>query len=160
MADKGAVNLLAKFGDSSDVENLIEAAIKNYGQIQRKALETAYNLTENKVDLLSKLIKHEDTSISKIAVQILSRCHSGKNIALAKNLLQSKTDEIREEAVAIIVNQLNFEDLKNLLNEYISQSTYYYNVVTWLDRCLYSKEPFLNLYKSKLFDMIEEKRLN
>ena len=156
MADKGAINLLVRFGDSSDVERLIEAAIKNYGKMQRKAVETAYNLSDKKDDLLNRLINHDDSLIAKIAIQILSRYESGKNIDFAKSLLQSKVDQRREQAVAIIANQFNPEELESLLTDYISQGSYYYNVVTWLDRCLYSKGSYLSFYKSKLSGMINE----
>lgn len=157
IADKGAIGLLSRFGDSSDVENLIKVALKNYGQTKHFALETAYKLSENKDDLLERLINDDDNATADIAVKILSNHESARKIEITQTLFKSKIDKRRIEGFAIVSRYYDTSDLEKLLYEYISQQSYYYNIVTWLDRCLYSKGQYLKFYKSKLSNMIDEK---
>ena len=155
MADKGAINILSKFGDSSDVEILIQAARNNYGQPQRMALETAYNLAENKEALLEKLINDEKESIAKIGLQILLNHKTERKLEIAQGLFKSGSGDLRVESLAIVVNQGDTPALEKLLDEYIAQESYYYNIVTWLDRYLYSKGKYLQFYKTKLSSKLE-----
>lgn len=155
MADKGSINLLSKFGDSSDVDILIEAAKRNHGENRKTAVKTAYNLSKEKEALLKRLMFDKDNSIATIALQILLNHESGQKIEIAQDLLQAETDERRVNALAVFVSQYNSSELEKLLNDYISQESYYYNVVTWLDRCLYSKGEYLHFYKTKLSSKLE-----
>jgi hypothetical protein len=56
----------------------------------------------------------------------------------------------------VLVNEYGSSELEELLDSYISQGSYYYNIVTWLDRLLYSKGQYHTYYKSTLSSMIEE----
>jgi hypothetical protein len=154
MADEGAIGLLSRFGDSSDVESLIKAASKLYGATKRFALETAYKLSENKDVLIERLIYADDNTTSEIAVEMLSKHESSQKVEIAKTLFNSKKDKCRLEGLAIVSRYCDDNELETLLNNYVSQSSYYYNIVTWLDRYLYSKGRYLNFYKSKLSNMI------
>ncbi len=156
MADAGAIGLLSKFGDSSDVESLIKVESKLYGANKRLALETAYKLSENKDVLIKRFIYADDNTTSKIAVEMLSKHESSQKIEIAKTLFNSKNDKRRLEGLAIVSRYYNESELETLLNDYVSQSTYYYNIVAGIDRCLYSKGRYLNFYKSNLFNMILE----
>ena len=75
---------------------------------------------------------------------------------MTKSLFKSGTDKRRVEALAIIVTHYNVTELEQFLNDYNSQSSYYYNIVTWLDRYLYSKGRYSIYFKSKLSKLIEE----
>ncbi len=155
MADRGSIILLSKFGDSSDVDNLIKVTSELYGETKRFALDTAYKLSENRDVLLETLMNDKNDETAAIAVKILSMTESPRRIEMAKALFNSTKDKRRLEGLAIVSKYSNDNELETLLNEYVSQPSYYYNIVTWLDRCLYSNGRYLNYYKSKLFSMIE-----
>ena len=146
----GSIKLLAKYGNSSDVNKLIRGALKSYGSTQKLAIETAYKLSDKKGDLLKKLIEDKDTSISKAAVKILANSRIPNKIDFTKRLINFETDTIRLDGLAILYKQLNLKQLEQFLDEYISQESYYYDVVTWLDRCLYSKGLYRKFYHAKL----------
>jgi hypothetical protein len=90
-------------------------------------------------------------------MQILSKHESDKKITIALNLLKSEFDNTRIAALSLIADRLEYNQrkLEEFLDTYLSQRTYYYNIVTWLDRCLYSKGLYYNYYKSKLSRNIE-----
>jgi len=157
-ADNGAILLLSKFGDTSDVDSLIKAALRNYGETQKLALEAAYNLANDKDALLEKLVNDNNKSVAKIAMQMLSKHESDRKLEITLELLKSEVNERRIQALSIYVHHYNYKssELEDLLDAYISQQTYYYNVVTWLDRCLYTKGQYYKYFKSKLSNIFDE----
>jgi hypothetical protein len=155
LADRGAIILLSKFGDSSDIDNLIKVASNLYGETKRFALETVYKLSKSKDALLEALMNDDNDATAEIAVKILSMHDSPRKIEMAKALFNSTKDKRRLEGLAIVSRNYNDNELETLLNDYVSRSAYYYNIVTWLDRCLYSNGRYLNFYKSKLSNMLE-----
>ena len=150
IADKEAIELLSKFGDYTDVEKLLEVASKAYGPTKRLAVETAFKVSKKKSKILRELIEKNDSEISKIVIQILASSKIPKKFNMAKNLLNSKDEKIRLEALSILVKRYSSEKLEKLLSDYTSQQTYYYNVVSWIDRCLYSKGLFRKFFHEKL----------
>lgn len=156
MADHAAIKLLSRFGDSSDVNNLIEISSKSYGETKELALEAAFNLSKNKNELLKNLIEHEDKIISIFSIRKVSKYDMQHKVEIAKNLLNSKDDENRIKGLSILLNNLSEAELETILDEYLKQKTYYYNVVTWLDRCLYSTGRYKNYFHSKLVNRINQ----
>lgn len=156
LANYGAINILSRFGDSSDVERLIEVASNTYGETKRIALETAVNLSENKDVLLEKLINNDDETIAKLAVQILAEHETKRKVELARGLLKSKTDRRRLEGLAILFRCYDLNGVEKLLDVYLAQKSYYYNIVTWIDRCLYAKGRYSKFFRTKLSRMTEE----
>ncbi len=155
VADYGAIKILAKFGDASDVQSLVQAASKTYGDIRQDALETAFNLSEDKDSLLEQLVHSDNIAIANLAIHILSGYDSPKKLELAKSLLNSKAESQRLGGLAILLSQSDIETLENILDNYLKQETYYYNVVTWFDRCLYAIGRYQEFYRKKLAHMLE-----
>lgn len=156
MADDAAIKMISRFGDVSDVNKLIDTASKTYGEIQTTALEAAFNLSDNKDELLNTLMNHEDENVSNLAIMNLSLYDSTDRISIAKNLLNSDEDNQRIQGLAILLMNVNETDLENVLNEYLQQGTYYYNVVTWIDRCLYTSGRYKTHYRSILINKINQ----
>jgi hypothetical protein len=157
LADNAAILLLSKYGDTSDVESLIKAGVENYGEQRKLALKTAYDLAHDKDALLERLVANENESVAKIAMQMLSKHESDKKAEMALDLLESKVDKRRLEALSIVADQCNYDsnELEVLLDAYISRQSYYYNVVTWIDRCLNTKGQYYKYFKSKLSSMLD-----
>ena len=53
-------------------------------------------------------------------------------------LLHHESDEIRKLAVFYFTRKLTNKKLEQLLDQYLSSSTYYYNVIHYLDRAIYA----------------------
>jgi HEAT repeat protein len=156
VADYVVLKIISRFGDNTDINNLIEIASKSYGETKKIALEAIFNLSENKDSILKKLISHEDETISRIFIQILLEHNSPIEIETAKNLLNSKIDNHRLDGLSILFRYLNETELEKILNDYIKQNTYYYDIITWLDRCLYTVGPYKELFRSKLLSRVKQ----
>ena len=120
------------------------------------ALEVALNLSENKNELLNNLMDHEDKFISNFSIIKLSIYDTQNKAELAKKLLNYKDDDRRIQGLSILLMNLSETELEGLLNEYLKQNTYYYNVVTWLDRCLYSTGRYKKHFYSKLVNKVNQ----
>jgi len=46
--------------------------------------------------------------------------------------------------------KLTREDFEHLVEEYLNRSTYFHDVVTWLDRILYSPSQFRKIFEREL----------
>jgi len=77
-------------------------------------------------------------------------------IEIAEILLKSEIEDRRLDGVAILLHYLNETELEKFLDDYLKQDTYYYNVVTWLDKCLYAVGSFKDLFKSKLLSRLKK----
>jgi hypothetical protein len=42
------------------------------------------------------------------------------------------------------------KEVEQFLKEYLGRETYYYNIVTWLDRLLYSPMPLRDMFTQEL----------
>jgi len=54
-----------------------------------------------------------------------------------------------------LLSQSDVETLENLLDNYLKQETYYYNVVTWIDRYLYAMGRYQEFFRMKLVQVLE-----
>jgi hypothetical protein len=77
-------------------------------------------------------------------------------IEIAEILLKSEIEDRRLDGLSILLSSLNEIELEKFLDDYLSQGTYYYNVVTWLDKCLYAVGAFKDLFKSKMLARLEK----
>lgn len=156
IADMEAIRLLAKFGDSSDVEKLLETAFYSYGEKKTMAANAALELSSDIEDVISKMLISDDQEIAAIAVRALHKVQMEQKTQLLKSLLSSKNENLRLIGLAVIVNENNEKDLEKLLDEYLNKSPYYYNVVTWLDRYLYAPGRYNKYFKGKLLSYLNK----
>lgn len=156
IANNAALKILFKYGNSSDVKKILEIASHEFDENKKLALETAYRLSKNKAAFLNKLIKDDDSDQSKIAANLLARSTSTKKIKLAKKLLSFKTDKRRLEGLAILCKKYSLLQLEALLEEYINKKSYYYNVVSWIDKGIYSKGRYRSFFHNELSRVIHD----
>jgi spore coat protein CotH len=155
MAEVAAVTLLSKFGDVSDVPNLVAVALRTYGKSKRIALEAAFDLSEDKDALLEQLINADDESTLLLASKIFAGYDSPRKIEMAMKLLKNERDKVRLEGLAIFVSTVAADKVEDLLDYYLEQEAYYYNVVTWLDRCVYSVGRYREHFQRTLLQMLK-----
>ena len=72
-------------------------------------------------------------------------------------LLLNKNSDIRVKALALLVDLLTKNQLKKLIDAYTSNTTYYYDVVAWLDKLTYAPATISDMYFKKLRNSIEQK---
>lgn len=151
-ADPEAVQLLVKYGDSSDVERLLEAASRDYGETKRIALEGALKFSADKSLILEIMLKEGDKATSEKAANELWSLEQRRVRKVAKDLLNEDNTDKRMRGIGVLVKFCGKEELEDLLDEYIGGTTYYYNVVTWLDRTLYAPGRYGETFKKELIE--------
>ena len=150
IADNSAIEIIRKYGDSSDVESLLRSSSNTYGETSRNAAEVAYLYTSNKGNFIKRMLSSENSNFVDIGLKILSKSKIPNKIKIAKTLLKNDKDEIRIKGLSIIFKKYSIKELEKFLTDYTKQKTYYYNVVTWIDRCLYSKGQYRKFFHGEL----------
>ena len=67
-------------------------------------------------------------------------------------MLLNKDNDIREITVAYLMKELEQRrsSLEQVLDKYLENDSYYYNVVCWLDRILYAPRTFKMIFRKQL----------
>ncbi len=154
MADDSAISMISKYGDSSDVENLIKVLGNNYGNSRKNILEFIFKMTDNKEALFEKLIDNEDNNVAGAVVNVFLNCEGSNQMKIASQLMKSSKDMLRVKGAAIVCENVDPAKLEEFLDDYTGRRSYYYNVVTWIDRYLYSKGKYSEYYKLELSKML------
>lgn len=154
LADNAAIKIIQKYGNSSDIKKLTEAASRVYDEAKRVALETAYCFSRNKGDYLKNLIERNDEKTIDLAITILSNSKTPQKENIAKTLLNHEQDRIRLKGLSVLVKSKSSKDIEKLLSDYLSNGTYYYNVISWIDKLLYSKGIYQDYYREALFKTV------
>ncbi|MBE3128468.1 MAG: DUF4062 domain-containing protein, partial [Actinobacteria bacterium] len=145
-----ALKIILHFGDKLDIEMLNKIALNSYGETKRVAIEALFKFSEDRDSRLA-LIINKDETIYKTSLQMLLKYDLPYKIEIAEILLKSEIEDRRLDGLAILLHYLNETELEKFLDDYLKQDTYYYNIVTWLDKCLYAVGTFKDLFKSKMF---------
>jgi len=156
-ADYSSISIIAKYGDNSDVEELVQLASTIFNEeIIKHAILAALDLSSDNVELVKKLITNDKLPIAKIAMQHIINYEPDVKINLAKDSLYSDRDQLRLIGVAVLINVLNEASLKELLNEYLKSPKYYYNVVSWFDKYLYAPDRYKTYFKEQISNNLYE----
>ena len=67
-----------------------------------------------------------------------------------EELLDDQSDGTRVRSLYYLSKYTDERGLEDLLSGYLSKESYYYNVVTWLDRLLYSSLPLKEMFTREL----------
>lgn len=154
-ADPEAVQIIAKYGDLSDVERILEVASKSHSENKRIALEVALKLGADKGLILEIMLKEGDGATAEKAASELWSLEQGRVRKVAKDLLNVDNTDKRLRGLAVIVKFCGKEELEDLLDEYmVGGATLYYNVVTWLDRTLYAPGRYGESFKKELIEKL------
>ena len=135
------VELLRKWGDGSDVNRLIAISTASIvGATSEKAGRAAIELSDSPRQLVGRFLCSESPSLAEAALEILEADKSLELPEECEQLLASDSQRVRLGLAGILVERWNQNSLRSLLDRYINRGTYYYDVVTDLDRALYSPE--------------------
>lgn len=156
MADKEAIELLAKYGDATDVKKLTDFVLNSYGEVKILAIKAALNISRYSIDLLSQYVVSNDKEISKLAAKVLDSMKTPDVIGLTRKMIESENDDVRINGLAILIKRSVDAELEEYIDSYISQDRYYYNIVGMLDRCLFAPGRYKSMYRKRLFDKLSE----
>jgi hypothetical protein len=152
---KAAVDVVARFGNSGDVPMLEEALADTLGESQVAIAAAIMNLSENGIDAALRFI-HDKTS--NIAKDAFSRLMNDRTVEVRRFfalLLSDKFEVMRLRAVEYFYShRTSQETLEVILSAYLSKSSYYYDVVTWLDRLIYAPSELRESYATELREAI------
>ena len=133
-----AVTVVAKFGNQEDVGVLLEIAKGTYGVAAKEAAAGALRLSPDPIKVARELLQTTKSDVVKVAFDWMYQQDSREVRDLFVELLNGKDDGRRVRALYYFFSRVRRDELETLLEEYLGKDIYYYNVVTWLDRVLYS----------------------
>lgn len=141
--------------DIGDLKDLLSEG-ELYADINKKLCEVLVSIDkENKENTIQYLLDTGNQSLLKKLFSIMSEEIDDGILIKIKELLYHTTDNIRLISLAYLLRKMNDDELIELLEKYpMRDGTYYYNVMCWLDRCLYApgelKEHFRTELQAKL----------
>ncbi|MCZ6864536.1 MAG: hypothetical protein O7D98_02845, partial [Candidatus Dadabacteria bacterium] len=147
-----------KNGTNEDIEN-IRNLLSNDNLSDNTAIKVYKVLVKLDIDnnqqTLEILLDTDNPVLLKTLFSVMPITPKGSILDTIKSLLYHERDTIREVALSYLLQIMEDKELIEILENYPTQnSTYYYNVVCWLDRCLYApdelKEHFRNDLIAKL----------
>jgi HEAT repeat protein len=150
-----AVKLIEQFGDEDDNQALIDLAKKTEGILQELAAKAALKHSSEFLDTAAALLPGAKEDLAGIVVQyLLAHRESAATREFMERMLLENSDVVRRKSIAFFAQAYEQDDLESLLDRYIAQPTYYYDVICWLDRILYApaqlKAMFLRQLETEL----------
>ena len=145
-----AVRIVCRFGTAEDVPGLLNVAKESWGEARDEAGICALRLSTTALDTALELIRITSPKLVQAGYAWLYNQRSREAAAFFETLLDSVDDKERLRSVYYFFKTRSSEDLKNVLEANLQKEKYYYNVVTWLDRLLYSPEPLKGFFLRKL----------
>jgi hypothetical protein len=133
-----AVKIVCRFGAPSDSAELLKISKDSWGEISYNAGIGALRLSTNPFQTARELIKSRNKKLIQAGFKALYSQNSQEARTFFEDLLNSESDLDRVRSVFYFSKKLKKKTLTKLLEEQFEKTTYYYNVVTWLDRLLYS----------------------
>jgi hypothetical protein len=150
LGSKACLDIISRYGDDTDVDNLVNFASSIYtADLIAYSVEIAIKLSTNKDEFINRLISHNNNSIVTIAAKYISILTGENRISTAIKLLLSKESTIRKIGASILVQNLDDEKLEAILDNYITNNLYYFEVVVMLDRCLYAPGKYSKYYRDQ-----------
>jgi len=134
----GALKIILRFGDKSDIEMLNKIVLNSYGETKRIAIEALFKFSEDRDSRLA-LIINKDETIYKTSLQMLIEYNLPYKIEIAKILLKSEIEDRRLDGLSILISSLNEIELEKFLDDYLSQGG-----------------AFKDLFKSKMLSRLEK----
>jgi Domain of unknown function (DUF4062) len=154
---RAATLLLAGVASRQDVVLLAGAAEALMGSARESAIKTVMQLSRGSHSAAARLLRNGNSAVVVSALRHAPESKSTWVKPLARKLLLAESGDVRIAAVRFLIASSTRAELLELLDEYVSQRTYFYNVVCWLDRHLYSPQPLQSHYREALAKLASPK---
>jgi hypothetical protein len=149
-----AVRIVERFGNDSDVAALIDIAKKSYGELETLAANAALKLAPGISGAAKELLQTDDSELVGLVIKSFWAEEKAEVFSVLEPLLGSKNTGIRSRVLVYFVKMCSNEEHEQLLLKYIQRSSYFYDVVCWLDRILYAppllKDAFVHQMEGKI----------
>jgi hypothetical protein len=145
-----AVRIVRKFGTAEDVTALLQISRDDWGDVQDEAGVGALRLATDPFRVARELTQSRSTKLVHAGFEWLYGQGSPEANVFFDQLIEDASDTNRLRSVYYFSKRLKSEELAQLLEAQFDKETYYYNVVTWLDRLLYAPKPLMEFFAQKL----------
>jgi hypothetical protein len=139
---------LGREGNDGDVATIIDIATKTWSNIDGLA-SSIYRISKNPSALCI------DGGVNERIRAKLLGLLSSREVSILKpqwiTLLLAEDAELRKQTVRRIAAVTAVKERRSILNSYLGQPTYYYEVIFWFDRLSYSPKPWI----SRFFILLE-----
>jgi hypothetical protein len=134
-----ALHALARIGEPADAARAIDVATDTDNGTADSRLDAAQIALALSHEAVNELLEAGDPGVVHAAVVALGLDADG--VDKLKALLNHGVDEVRVAAVARLASALDRDELQTVIDAYVQQERYFYNVVVWLDRLVFAPEP-------------------
>lgn len=138
-----ALRIVAAKGTAQDVNTLIEIVHSSSGDDRKIALDGVQRLTDDKLGTARALLTSASREVRGRALSLIDGLDDPDTIQLLEELLAHDQEDLRIAAVVQLRKLLDNQRLEEILRKYSGRGSYFYDVVTWLDRLLYAPGPIL-----------------
>jgi hypothetical protein len=138
LVKKEALKIIERFGDSSDIPALIDLAKNSQGDLKIKSSALALTFASTYNEAVIPLIKTEDIQLVAQSIKHIWKDDLRKTRPVLEPLLKNRNDEIRKKAISYFVDKMSRKKLEIMLNQNLERTTYYYNIIHWLDKAIYA----------------------
>jgi len=145
-----ALRIVVSKGSPIDVKGLIEIARSSYGEQRQLALTGVKRLAADRLETAGILMASEARELRRAAVPLIQDLPDESALPFLESLLVDADESVRLLAVGLLRLRCGRERLIELLRRYTDRSTYFYNVVVWLDRVIYAPAPMSGYYATEL----------
>ena len=135
---EAALAMVSRLGNDADVEPLLALAAREYGDIAERAAKAAIALSADRWIRAKQYLERGVMPFLRVGIDVL-----GAHTALPSKwpelvpYLFVDNASVRLATVKLLCSRLENVDLIKLLNQCFEAETYYYDVVTALDRSIY-----------------------
>jgi hypothetical protein len=133
-----AIRALGRIGSEADVPLLMEALKDSYGDTKVAAAEGIIRLSHKSVAALDSFLTSGDAALIKLALTKIEPQDREVLKTKVRSLLNDAGAAARELGAEFLVSHFRKEEVVDILDDYVAQPRYYYNVVVAIDRALYS----------------------
>ena len=149
-----ATKLFIKSSDETDTDDLIQLVINNNSSTGGLAAEKLLELAGTN-DILKQLLGSKNEAIIKLCFNYAVENEIVIDEETLFNRLHSKSDGERKLAVAYLLKKNTRKNkFESILNKYMGTS-YYYNVVSWIDQILYAPKAIKECGRKELLESLK-----
>jgi hypothetical protein len=147
------IRLLKRFGSASDSIALV--ALSDDTRVDN-AVQAALTAVALESAAATALLSSAHERVVGVALLSLKGKTVGDLLPLVEPLLSSSREGTRVRATALLVEELENDELEALLQRYRSGETYFYDVGCWLDRCVYAPNSLRRMYAAKIAGILRD----
>jgi hypothetical protein len=149
---EAARNVICRFGAAEDLDELRKITTDSWGDLRRSAAAAVLKVSPKPLEVAYELTKNSDTGVQRIAFDWLFSQNSQAVRDFFLGFFHDENSTNRMRAISYYSRWAAKNELEEFLEAYLTSETYYYDVVTWLDRLLYSPSPLREMFVRVLGD--------